>query len=179
MKNLVLMCSFLLPIVLLAQQPAKNFSMYIHGGYRSTAYIINEGQQKMVSETETSHHKCIIFNAGLQWNLLKKWRIGPSFTYDHFGTKHRSVEYSNLSYLLRCDRIWKKAKNYSLYSGLAAGTRKVRKFEEEKETERKIVLGYQIYLAGISYKVLNRFSLDATAGWGVTGILSIGATYRF
>lgn len=91
-----------------AQQQAKNFSMYIHGGYRSTAYIINEGQQKMVSETETSHHKCIIFNAGLQWNLSKKWRIGPSFTYDHFGTKHRSVEYSNLSYLLRCDRIWKK-----------------------------------------------------------------------
>ena len=92
---------------------------------------------------------------------------------------NRSVEYSNLSYLLRCDRIWKKTKNYSLYSGLAAGTRKVRKFEEEKETERKIVLGYQIYLAGISYKVLNRFSLDATTGWGVTGILSIGATYRF
>jgi hypothetical protein len=179
MKKTIFIYALLFPIIIKAQQQSKHISFYMHGGYKSAVYLKENSHEHLISETETNHHKCIILNAGLQWDISEKWRIGPSFTYDHFGTKLRSVEYSNLSYLLRCDRVWKKTKNYSLYSGLAAGTRKVRKFEDEAEKGRKLVLGYQIYVAGISYKVVNKFSLDVNTGWGVSGILSIGANYRF
>ncbi|MGQ0740240.1 MAG: hypothetical protein ACT4OJ_14405 [Bacteroidota bacterium] len=179
MKKIILIGGFLLPLALQAQQSSKSISFYLQGGYRSAPYIKEAGHKGIVSTTETNHHRCIIFNAGLQWDIADKWRIGPSFTYDHFGTKHRSVEFSNLSYLLRLDRTWVKKKNYNIYSGAAAGIRKVRKFEDETETARKTVLGYQIYLAGFNYKVFNRFFLDVNAGWGVSGIVSVGAKYRF
>ncbi len=179
MKKIIFVYALLLPIIIKAQQQSKHISLYIHGGYKSAAYLKENSHEHLISETETRHHKCIIFSAGLQWDISEKWRIGPSFTYDHFGTKLRSVEYSNLSYLLRCDRIWKKTKNYSLYSGLAIGAKKVRKFEAEIETEKKKALGYQINLIGINYKFMNRFSLDANMGWGASGILNIGASYRF
>src|SRR5712671_4649604 len=123
----------LLPISLLAQQQPGKFLLYAQGGYMSSGYIKKSGEKEIVSTTETRHHKCIILNAGFLVSLSQKWRIGSVFVYDHFGTKRRSVEYSNLSYMIRCDRIWKETKKYSFYSGLAFGIRKIRRFEDETE----------------------------------------------
>ena len=89
------------------------------------------------------------------------------------------MEYSTLSYLLRCERTWKEKKKYSLYSGLSAGIRKARRLENEVEMESKINTGYQVYLMGINYKAANKVFFDVNAGWGVSGILSAGLQYRF
>ena len=179
MKKIFILCIFFIPIVLQAQQPTKKISIYVLGGNKSSSYLKEAAHKQIVSKTEAKHHKCIVFNAGIQFDISEKWRIGASFTYDHFGTKHRSIEYSNISYLLRCDRVWKNGKNYALYSGLATGFRKVREFENEVEIKRKVSLGYQIYVAGLNYKLANRFFIDANAGWGVSGILSVGGKYFF
>ena len=178
MKKLILAFVILLPLAVPAQQRQGKYFIYIQGGYKSSGYIKESGQKEIVSETETHHHRCIIFNAGFLVKLSDKWRIGPAFTYDHFGTKHRSVEYSNLSYMIRCDRIWKEAKHYSFYSGLSLGVRKVRKFEDETEMERRVIPAYQVYLLGAEYKT-GRFQIDINAGYGVSGILSAGIKYRF
>lgn len=144
----------------------------------SSGYINESGQKEIVSAKETQHHKCIIFNAGFLVKISEKYRIGPAFTYDHFGTKHRSVEYSNLSYMMRCDRIWKETKNISFYSGLSLGVRIIRKFEEEIEVESHIKPAYQVYLAGIDLKI-KRLLIDVNTGYGVSGILNAGLKYRF
>lgn len=178
MKTMILVFAVLLSLAVPAQQRQGRYSFYIQGGYKSSGYIRESGQKEIVSETETNHHKCIIFNAGFLVNLSEKWRIGPAFTYDHFGTKHRSVEFSNLSYMLRCDRIWKEAKHYSFYSGLSLGVRKIRRFEDEIEMERQVLPAYQVYLLGAEYKI-GRFHIDINAGYGVSGILNAGIKYRF
>jgi opacity protein-like surface antigen len=162
-----------------AQSLTKKYCFYIQGGYMSSLYVKKAGQGEIISETEARHHKCIILNAGIQVNLSKKWKIGLAFTYDHFGTKHRSVEFSTLSYLLRCDRTWKETKKYTLYSGLSLGVRKSRRFENEVEIERKVNPGYQIYLMGANYKITDRLFFDVNAGWGVSGTLNAGLKYRF
>ncbi|HMK26941.1 MAG TPA: hypothetical protein VK483_13000 [Chitinophagaceae bacterium] len=178
MKKLVLVFVILLPVLLLAQQRPGKYLFYIQGGYMSSGYIKESRQKEIVSEKETQHHKCIIFSAGFMINLSEKWRIGPAFTYDHFGTKHRSVEYSNLSYMLRCDKIWKATKKYSFYSGLSLGARKIRRFEDETETESHVSMAYQVYLLGADLKI-DRFLIDVNVGYGVAGILNVGLKYRF
>ncbi|MBI1342673.1 MAG: hypothetical protein GC171_07065 [Terrimonas sp.] len=179
MKRIVITCFWIWPFFMFAQQNAKKLSLYVQGGYKSSAYFNKSGNHEFVSETEISHHKCIILNAGLQWQVAEKWRIGPSFTYDHFGTKQRSVEFSNMSFLLRGDRIWKATKDYEVYSGLAMGIRKLRKFEEEIETTQTVNFSYQLYLAGINLKLLSNFFIDVNIGWGNTGIFSAGARILF
>jgi hypothetical protein len=179
MKPVIFFCACLLHIAISAQQREKKFSFYVQGGYMSSLYIKEANQSSLTSEKETRHHKCIIFNTGVQFYISEKWRIGPSFTYDHFGAKHRSVEYSNLSYMIRCDRIWKETKKCSLYSGLMIGVRKTRRFEDEAEVERRVSPCYQIYLIGAECKMIKGLSFDINAGWGVSGILSIGAKYWF
>ncbi len=178
MKKIILALMILLPLSLTAQQSRGKYFFYIQGGYKSSGYIKESRQKEIVSETETHHHRCIIFSAGFLLRLSEKWRIGPAFTYDHFGTKHRSVEYSNLSYMIRSDRIWKETKKYSFYSGLSLGVRKIRRFEEETEMEKRVVLAYQVYLLGAEYKI-GRFQIDINAGYGVSGILNAGIKYRF
>jgi len=135
MKKIIIAILILLALSVPAQQRPGKYFFYVQGGYRSSGYIKEAGQKEIVSESETHHHRCIIFNAGFLVRISEKWRTGLAFTYDHFGTKHRSVEYSNLSYMLRCDRIWKETKKILFYSGLSLGVRKIRKFEEEKEVE--------------------------------------------
>ena len=157
MKKLILAFVILLPLSVLAQQRPGKYLFYIQGGYMSSGYIKESGQKEIVSE---------------------KWRIGPAFTYDHFGTKHRSVEYSNLSYMMRCDRIWKTTKKYSFYSGLSLGARKIRRFEDEIETESHVSMAYQVYLLGADLKI-DRFLINVNAGYGVSGILNVGLKYRF
>ena len=179
MKPVILLCACLLQIEISAQQQGKKFSFYVQGGYMSSQYVKEAKLNTLISEKETRHHKCIILNTGFQFNISEYWRVGPSFTYDHFGAKHRSVEYSNLNYMIRCDRIWKKTKKYSLYSGLMTGLRKTRRFEEEIEVEHRVHPCYHIYLIGAESKVTNGLFFDVNAGWGATGILSIGAKYRF
>jgi hypothetical protein len=178
MNKLIIAFVILLPLSVPAQQRPGKYLFYIQGGYMSSGYIKESGQKEIVSETETQHHKCIIFNAGLLVSLSEKWRIGPAFTYDHFGTKHRSVEHSNLSYMMRCDRIWKATKKYSFYSGLSLGARKIRRFEDETETESHLSTAYQVYLLGADFKI-DRFLIDVNSGYGVSGILNIGLKYRF
>lgn len=178
MKKIFIALVILLPLSVPAQQQPGKYFFYVQGGYRSSGYIKEAGQKEIVSKTETHHHKCIIFNAGFLVRVSEKWRTGPAFTYDHFGTKHRSVEYSNLSYMIRCDRIWKENKNFLFYSGLSLGVSKIRKFEEEKEVECHIKPAYQIYLAGVDIKI-NRLMIDINTGYGVSGILNAGLKYRF
>ncbi len=179
MKKYVSILLLLLPVVVMAQS-AKKFSFYIHAGHRSAPYIKEAGHaQGIHSETETHDHKCIVFNTGIQYQLSDKWRTGISFTYDHFGTKHRSLELSNISYMGRLDRLWKNTDRMTLYSGAGVGIRKVREFDNEVETDRKTVLAYQVNAIGINYRLFNRFYADLNAGWGVTGILSGGISYRF
>ena len=181
MKKLLLLpviFAILLPIVVPAQVQSEKISIYIQGGYMSSGYINESVQKKLFSAKEIQDHKCIILNAGFLMKVSEKWRIGPVFTYDHFGSKHRTVEYSNLSYMLRSDRIWKENKNFLLYSGLAFGIRKTKKFEEEVETNRWIKSAYQIYLGGLELKI-NRFAININAGYGVSGILNAGLKYHF
>lgn len=179
MKKIILIKTVLLTAMFSygQQQPGKYF-LYAQGGYKSSGYIKESGLHSIVSEKETAHHKCIVLNAGLLVSVGNKWRVGPAFTYDHFGTKHRSVEFSNLSYMLRCDRIWKTSNSYTLYSGLSLGVRKVRRFDDEIETGRYTTLGYQVYLLGAELK-LGSFAIKADAGYGVAGVVSIGGRYRF
>jgi hypothetical protein len=178
MKITILVFGILLSLSASAQHHSGKFFFYIQGGYKSSGYINESGHKEIVSAKETQHHKCIIFNAGFLVRVSDKWRTGPAFTYDHFGTKHRSVEFSNLSYMLRCDRIWKENKSFLIYSGLSLGTKKIRKFEEEKEVIRRTNLAYQVYLAGVEIK-MGHLMIDANAGYGVSGILNLGLTYRF
>ncbi|MGH2553498.1 MAG: hypothetical protein ACRDEB_07265, partial [Chitinophagaceae bacterium] len=131
-KNIFLLAIFF-PVALLAQT-SKKISFYVQGGYMSSGFIKESALKDFVSAKETSHHKCIILNAGFLVRVSEKWRIGPAFTYDHFGAKHRSVEFSNLSYMIRTDRIWKENRNFLLYSGLSLGIKKVRRFDDEIET---------------------------------------------
>jgi len=179
MKSVIIFSALLLPLVIAAQQNGGKVSFYAQGGYRSSNYILEDGRDHLNSATESHHHKCIILNAGLQYRFAAKWRAGISFTYDHFGTKHRSVELSNISYLLRCDRIWKEESRYLLYSGVMLGITKKRRFEDEKETERKTAPGYQVCVFGAEYKIAKWLSIDMNAGWGVTGILGAGARFKF
>ena len=179
MKKIILVFLYFLPTMLLAQKLTRKYSFYIQGGYLSSGYIKESAQKKIVSALETQHHKYIILNAGFQVHLSEKWRTGLVFTYDHFGTKKRSVEYSNLCYMFRCDRIWIKTKKYSCYSGLSFGIRKIRQFENEVEIERKVNPGYQIYLMGTDFKLADRLFFDINAGWGVSGILNVGLKYSF
>jgi hypothetical protein len=179
MKPVIFFCACLLHIAISAQQPKKKISFYVQGGYMSSLYVKEANQHRLISEKETRHHKCIILNTGFQFYISEKWRIGPAFTYDHFGTKHRSVEYSNLSYMIRCDRIWKETKKYSLYSGLMTGVRKTRRFEEETEVEHRVTPCYQIYLIGAESKVTNRIFFDVNAGWGVSDWYENGSPFDF
>lgn len=179
MKALIILSACLLSLALSAQQSKKRHSFYVQCGYKSSLFIKEHGGHRLSSGTESHQHKCIIFNTGAQFLLTGNWRIGTSFTYDHFGTKHRSVEHSNLSYMLRCDWIWKEKNTYILYSGLAGGLRKTRRFENEKETERKTAAAYHIYVIGAEYKIIKTLFIDANAGWGMSGIISAGAKFRF
>lgn len=178
MKKHTLIVTLLLASTLSFCQQHKKYVLYVQGGYKSSGYIQESAHNEIASAKETAHHKCIVLNAGFLVNIAAKWRIGPAFTYDHFGTKHRSVEFSNLSYMLRCDRTWKSAKTYSLYSGVSLGIRKVRHFDEEVETGRYTTLGYQVCLIGAELK-MGPFAIDANAGYGVSGILNFGLKYRF
>jgi hypothetical protein len=178
MKKLIIAISFLLPITLSAQQQSGKISFFYQAGYMSSGFITKSGQNKIATTTETQPHKCIIFNVGFLMRLSEKWRIGPAFTYDHFGTKQRSGEYSNLSFMVRSDRIWKETKTYLFYSGLSSGVKKIRQFEDEIEIASHVTPAFQFYLIGAEFKV-NRFSFDANAGWGVAGILCAGVKYRF
>jgi len=168
-----------LPVCLIAQRSFHHVSFYVQGGYRSASYIKQASQKHISSSSETSHHRCIVLNTGLQLDLGKVWRAGFSFTYDHFGTKHRSVEFSNLSYMLRTDYTWMKWKTTSLYSGIAAGLKKTRVFESEMEVSRNLSLTGQVYALGFRYEPFHGFFLEANAGWGVSGIFNLGAGFRF
>ncbi len=178
MKKIIFAIVILLPLSVLAQQRPGKYFFYVQSGYMSSGYIKESGQKEIVSKTETHQHKCIIFNAGFLVKISEKWRTGPAFTYDHFGSKHRSVEYSNISYMIRCDRIWKETKKFLFYSGLSLGGRKTRKFEEEKEVESQIKPDYQVCLLGADFKS-GRFLIDINIGYGVSGILNAGLKYRF
>jgi hypothetical protein len=178
MKKVVASFLYFLQVSALCQQPAKKYSFYVEGGYMSSHYIKEARQKSIVSETESRHHRCIILNTGFQFSVSEKWRIGPAFTYDHFGTKHRSVEYSVLSYMLRGDRIWKQTGKFSLYSGLAIGVKTTKRLENEVVTGRSTGPGYHIYLIGADIK-LYKFLVNVNAGWGVSGFVSIGMKYAF
>lgn len=179
MKPIIICYACLLSLAISAQQAEKKYSFYFQGGYKSSLFIKEHGGHRLRSGTESHQHKCIIFNTGIQFFLRGNLRIGTSFTYDHFGTKHRSVEHSNLSYMLRCDWIWKEKNSYLLYSGLAGGLRRTRRFENEKETERMTAAAYHIYVIGAEYKIIKNLFIDANAGWGISGIVSAGAKFRF
>ena len=131
MKKLIIAISFLSPITLLAQQQSGRISFFYQPGYMSSGFITKTRQNEIATAKETQPHKCIIFNVGFLMRLSETWRIGPAFTYDHIGTKLRSGEYSSLSFMLRCDRIWKETKTYLFYSGLSFGVKKIRQFEDE------------------------------------------------
>jgi opacity protein-like surface antigen len=179
-KKIILITAFAFPLLLQAQRiSSKRLSLYIHGGYLSSNFLHKADHHELVSESETDDHKCITFNAGLQWKISDKWRTGLAFTYDHFGTKHRSLEYSNVSFLLRCDRVWMSKNKFLLYSGAAAGVTKVRKFEYETETDRHHKFAYQINAAGLSYEPFKNFQLEANIGWGVSGLLTAGGRFSF
>ncbi len=179
MKPVIIFSAFLLSLVSSAQQNKKKYFFYFQGGYKSSLFIKEAARHRFHSGTESHSHKCIVFNTGIQFLLAEGWRVGASFTYDHFGTKHRSLEFSNLSYLVRCDRIWKEKRNYSVYSGLMIGLTKTRQFEEEIEARQQTAPCYHIYLFGAEYKMINNLFMDMNAGWGVAGIINMGAKFRF
>lgn len=178
MKKIIIALAFLLPFTLTAQQHSGKISFFYQAGYLSAGYINKSGQNEIATMKEAQPHKCIIFNVGFLMRLSEKWRMGPAFTYDHFGTKQRTGEHSNLSYMVRSDRIWKETKTYLFYSGLSLGVRKIRRFEDKTEIESSLIPAFQVYLMGVEFKVA-RFSFDVNAGWGVAGILDAGVKYRF
>jgi hypothetical protein len=172
MKKLFILLFVFLPVAILAQVTGK-YSFYVQGGYLSSGYVHEAFQNSIVSKKESHNHKCIILNAGFQMEVAEKWRLGPSFTYDHFGTKRRSVEYSTLSYLLRADRVWKETKTYWLYSGFALGIKSQKHFENETLVDHKLNPACHIYVTGFRLQV-DHFSLDANLGWGVCGLFNLG-----
>src|SRR5688572_13692124 len=101
-----LIVAFLLLIATNIQaQPRKNeFSFYFQGGFYSENYMRVAVFRKMASESGTHPHVCPILNTGFQVTLPGKWRIGPTFSYDHFGLHDRSIEYSILGYYLKGDK---------------------------------------------------------------------------
>jgi opacity protein-like surface antigen len=179
MKKILIALVLVLPVFSGAQMSSKKISLSIQGGYSSSRYLEKNSHKQLVSETETRHHKCIVFNTQLEWSVSSKWGVGTSFTYDHFGTKQRSIEYSNVSYMISCRRVWTTTNTLSVYSDLEAGITKIRKFEEEIETQRKTDFAFQINAAGVSYKIVGGLQIYGNIGWGVTGLFSAGARFNF
>jgi len=178
MKRLIFFFFVLLPVFLSAQRSSGKYFFYVQGGYLSAWYVKEAMQKSIATETDPHNHKCIILNAGFQIKVSKDWRVGPSFTYDHFGTKHRDVEFHSFSYLLRVDRIWKETKQISIYSGLSLGINSTRRIEEKIKKDYSVNPGWQIYLLGADIRIYE-FLLDINAGYGVSGILNMGIKYRF
>lgn len=178
MKKLILFFFVFLPVFITAQQPSGKYFIYVQGGYVSSWYVKEAMQKSIVTETDPHNHKCIILNAGFQMMFSKKWRIGPSFTYDHFGTKHRDVEFHSFSYLLRVDRVWKETKQMTVYSGLSLGVNSIRRIEEDIKKDYQVNPGWHVYLLGADIKIY-KFLIDVNAGYGVSGVFNIGAKYRF
>lgn len=178
MKKLIHFFFAFFPVFITAQQPSGKYFIYVQGGYVSSWYVKEAMQKSIVTETDPHNHKCIILNAGFQVMVSKNWRIGPSFTYDHFGTKHRDIEFHSFSYLLRVDRIWKETKQITVYSGLSLGVNSIRQIEDEIKKDYQVNPGWQVYLLGADMK-LYRFLIDVNTGYGVSGVFNIGAKYRF
>ena len=178
MKNLICVFLYLLPLSAPSQQLSEKYSIYIQGGFISSLYVKEAMFKHIVSETHSHHHACPILSAGFQWNISNKWRVGPTFSYDHFGLKDRSVEYNVLSYLLRCDRIWKETKKINFYSGLSLGVRTLKQFENENLIEHNLMPGYHIYLIGTEFNI-KQFAFDLNVGIGTSGIVNLGGKYRF
>jgi hypothetical protein len=161
-----------------SQQLQKKYFVYVGGGHISSLYVNRAVLKTIVSETDSRSHACPILNAGIQRMVSKDWRVGLSFSYDHFGLKDRSIEYSSLGYMLRCDRIWKETKKSILYSGLSAGIRTLKRFDNEVLKEHHVSPGYHLYLIGADFKI-EKFLLDINIGVGTSGVLNYGLKYRF
>lgn len=178
MKKLILFFFAFSPVFITAQQSSGKHFIYVQGGYLSSWYVKEVMQKNIVTETDHHNHKCIILNAGFQIMLSKNWRLGPLFTYDHFGTKHRDVEFHSFSYLLRLDRVWKETKQITLYSGVCLGVNSIQRIEEEIKKDHTVNPGWHVYLFGADIK-LYKFLIDINSGYGVSGVLNIGLKYRF
>ena len=178
MKKLILFFFGFLPVLITAQQLSRKHFIYVQGGYVSSWFVKEALQKSIVSETDPHSHKCIILNAGFQMMLSKNWRIGPSFTYDHFGTKHRDIEFHSFSYLLRIDRVWKETKQITLYSGFSLGINSIRRIDAEIKKDHEVNAGWHVYVLGADIK-LYKFLIDINTGYGVSGVFNIGAKYRF
>jgi len=177
MKKRILFYFVFLPILINAQQPSGKYFIYVQGGYLSSGYVKKAMQKSIVTETDPHNHKCIILNAGFQMMIAKNWRIGPSFTYDHFGTKYRDVEFHSFSYLFRTDRIWKETKQVTFYSGICLGVNTIQQIENEIKKDHSVNPDWHIYLLGTDIKV-HRFLIDVNTGYGVSGVLNVGVKYR-
>jgi hypothetical protein len=178
MKKLILFCFVFSPLLITAQRSSGKYFIYVQGGYLSSGYVKEALQKSIATETDLDNHKCIILNAGFQIKISKDWRIGPSFTYDHFGTKHRDVEFHSFSYLLRTDRVWKETKQATFYSGICLGINSIRRIKEEIKKDYSVNPCWHIYLIGADIKIY-KLLLDVNAGYGVSGVLNVGAKYPF
>jgi|GEM_PF-2870689 len=177
MKIITVLFLGLLPLISNGQDMPK-YSFHVEGGYLSNDYVKEALRKGINSKDENRNHKCIILDVGMQIRISKDWRIGPSFTYDHFGTKHRSVEFSILSFLLKADRIWKETRTFTFHSGIALGIKSKKKFVNNILISRSTRLGCQFDLAGIGLK-LGQFNLYNNIGWGTSGFFSTGIRYSF
>lgn len=169
----------LLPLLSIAQNKQDNNFIYVSGGSMSSSYLDNAVYHGIHSHTDDHKHNCIILNVGYQYRLGKKWRIGPSFTYDHFGVEDRSIEYHAYYYSVRADRIWKETDKAIWYSGISLGARTLKKLDDDHLANSSTKPSYHLHAAGASIKIFNHFLLDLNVGYGVSGIINVGLVNRF
>jgi hypothetical protein len=162
-----------IPMMAYAQSRTKNLSFFVNGGYISSGYLkeaVNRSQHKML---DSRNHNCIILNTGIQFRVAEKWRIGPAFSYDHFGIKDRQLSFSRLSYMFRTDRIWKETKKIVLYSGISAGVARTKKFQSHQLIQSHTGPVYHFYAGGMQFKFYH-FYLDINIGYGPAGLFNFG-----
>jgi hypothetical protein len=161
-----------------AQPPAKEISFYLHGGFYSENFMRLAVFRKMMSESNTHAHVCPVLNTGFQITLPGKWRVGPAFSYDHFGLHDRAIEYSILGYSIKGDKTWYETQRLGFYSGISLGVRTMKHFQNNILVGKNVKPCYQICLAGAEFKIWD-FSFDVNLGYGNAGILNGGMRYRF
>ena len=172
----------ILPIIFLlnsffgfSQEKKIKYSFYAGGGLFSARYLDTYATHL---EPESSRgHLCPVLNTGIQIEK-GKWRVGSGFSYDHFGPKDRSAEYSTLSYYLAADRSWIESRDTKIYSGFSLGVSVFKKLEKQTVIEKKVEHCFDVVVFGTEF-CLGNISVDVGLGYGVAGLVKGALRYSF
>lgn len=125
-----------------------------------------------------------IFTAGYQYNLSRKFRIGPEVVHHQFNTEpeDRKNDLFFTSVLVRTDYTWFENKKWRFYSGVSAGCLFITDrglFDDGTGvSETNVIFDGHVYLVGCEYSI-GRTAVFLNAGGGAAGLVNAGITIGF